>query len=164
MKRTGKVAAVGAIVMAMVLLGGCGLIAQKAVQSATGVKVDQSGGKTTVTGPNGQSATVSSDSGKVPDGLPDTVPVYSGKITGSAAVTTPQGNSYQFVVTTSDSISTVIDWYKTQLAAKGWTIDATVMTGEQGLVSGKNGTSQIAVTAGTDNGSTDVHTIVTVKQ
>jgi hypothetical protein len=141
------------------------MIAQKAAEKATGVKVDQSTGKTTITGPNGQSATLSTDSGKLPDGLPANIPVYAGPIQGSTAITTPEGKSYQFVVKTPDNISTVLDWYKTQLADKGWTVEAAATMGgdKQGLVSAKNGTAQIAVTLDASSGSTEIHTITTVK-
>ena len=165
MKRTSQVATVVAILLTALLLSGCGMLAQKAAEKATGVSVDQNGGKTTINGPNGQSATLSSDSGKVPDGLPASVPVYAGPIEGSTAITTPQGKSYQFVVQTPDDVATVLAWYKTQLAEKGWTVEAAATMGgdKQGLVSAKNGTSQLAVTLDAGNGTTRVHTITTVK-
>jgi len=165
MKRTSQVATVVAILLAAALLSGCGMLVQKAAEKATGVSVDQSSGKTTINGPNGQSATLSSDSGKVPDGLPTNVPVYTGPIEGSTAITTPQGKSYQFVVQTPDDVATVLAWYKTQLAEKGWTVEAAATMGgdKQGLVSAKNGTSQLAVTLDASNGTTRVHTITTVK-
>jgi hypothetical protein len=165
MKRTGKVAAIVAILSLALVLNGCGMLAQKAAETATGVKVDQSGGKTTVTGPNGQSATVSTDKGQVPQGLPDNVPVYSGTISNSSAVTTPQGNSYQFTVETSDDVNTVLGWYKTQLGSKGWTIEAAATMGsdKQGLVSAKNGTSQLAVTVDASSGKTQIHVVSTTK-
>lgn len=165
MKRTGQIAPICALLAVALVLGGCGMIAQKAVQSATGVKVDQSTGKTTITGPNGQSATLSNDSGKVPDGLPGNIPVYSGTISGSTAVTTPDGKSFQFVVETTDDVSTVLAWFQKQLTDKGWTIEAAATMGsdKQGLVSAKNGTAQLAVTVDASSGKTQVHTIATVK-
>ena len=165
MKRTSQAVAIAAVLGLALLLSGCGMLAQKAVQSATGVKVDQSTGKTTVTGPNGQTATVSDNPGKVPDGLPANVPVYSGTVSGSAAITTPQGQSYQFVVETNDDVATILEWYKKQLADKGWTVEAAATMGDskQGLVSAKNGTSQLAVNMDASSGATKVHTITVTK-
>ena len=165
MKRTGKVATIVAILTMALLLSGCGILAQKAAEKATGVKVDKSSGKTTITGPNGQSATLSNDKGKVPDGLPANVPVYQGTVSGSTAITTPDGNSYQFVVETTDDVTTVVDWYKKQLAEKGWTVEAAATMGsdKQALVSAKTDTSQLAVTVDGSNSPTQIHTITTVK-
>jgi len=164
MKRTAQLSALATIVALALLLSGCGLVAQKAVENATGVKVDQGGGKTTVTGPNGQSATIDQQSGKVPDGLPATVPVYQGTISGSTSVNTPDGQSYTFTTQTTDDVATVLAWYKTQLAEKGWTVDAAAVMGtDRGLVSAKNGTTQLAVTVESGNGSSKIMTVVTVK-
>ena len=164
MKRTAQLSVIATMMAVALLLSGCGLIAQQAVQSATGVKVDHGGGKTTVTGPNGQSATVDQQSGQVPDGLPATVPVYQGTISGSTAVKIPDGQSYTFTTQATDDVATVLAWYKTQLAEKGWTVDAAAVVGtDRGLISARNGTTQLAVTVDGGNGSSKILTVVTAR-
>jgi hypothetical protein len=157
---------VGSLLGSLVALTGCDVLAKKAVEGATGVKVDQNGGKVTVTTKDGEQATVSSgEDGKLPSGLPDYVPVHDGKVSGkSAAMETPQGATYTFVVQTNDDIATIITWAKAQLTAKGWTVTTNVTTSDSAVVSAKIGEKTqytLTVTKG-KTGSNEVATLVNV--
>jgi hypothetical protein len=163
--RHARLASILAIALiATVALSGCQMIAQKAVENATGVKVDQSTGKTTITGKDGQSATLSGSDNKLPDGLPADVPTYQGTIKGSASVSTNGNQSWSFTVTTTDDVATVTSWYKTQLADKGWTIDSAATVNGNSVISAKNGANKLAVTATKGDAGTDVFTMVTNAQ
>jgi hypothetical protein len=153
---------------AVLSMTGCQLIAQKAVEGATGVKVDQSGnGKdVTVTGKNG-TASLSSQEGKLPDGLPSNVPAYDGTIKSSATLATDKGTNYTYTIETSDDIAAVQAWYKDQLTTKGWTVTGSVTGGtDSAMVSAKIGdTSNIVVTIGKNSdGKTEIAVITDVKK
>ena len=148
-------------------LAGCSFVAQKAVEGATGVKVDQNGSNVTVTGKNG-TASLSSKEGKLPDGLPSDVPAYAGTIKSSAAIATDQGTNYSFEISTSDDPATVQGWYKDKLTANGWTVTGTVTGGsDSAMVSAKKGDKDnIVVTIGknTSDGKTEVAVIADFKK
>lgn len=159
-----RATAIALLVVALLALTGCGMLAQKAAESATGVSVQKNGSQVTVNGPNG-SATVQTNESKLPDGLPDNVPTYSGTIKGSNAVTTPEGSTFTYTVVSADDAKTIVDWYAKNLADKGWTVDQTLNMPNGGVVSAKVGTtSSLAVTVHDDNGQRNAVVIVTVKK
>ena len=169
----GRMRGVVTIVLGAALLisvAGCASIAQQAtksaVENATGVKVDQSSGKTTITGKDGSQATISGNDNKLPEGLPSYVPTYSGTIKGSAAITTDKGTNFTFTIATDDSAQTVADWYKAKLAENGWTVTATVLNGDRGMIQAKKGETSSAIITINKNsdGKTEVATIVDVKK
>jgi hypothetical protein len=162
----------GALVVGVVLIGtlsGCGLIAQQvtksAVENATGVKVDQTGKTVTVTGTNGQQATISSAEGKLPDGLPSYVPSYNGTIKSSSQIATDKGTNYTFTIETSDAAASVLAWYKDHLKSNGWTATATFAAGaDQAMVQAKkapNDTIIVTITKNSD-GKGEIATIVDI--
>ncbi|MDR3686197.1 MAG: hypothetical protein P4L93_04480 [Coriobacteriia bacterium] len=168
-----RIRAAAALVLGVALLmsvAGCATIAQQAtksaVESATGVKVDQSNGKTTITGQNGTQATISSGENKLPDGLPSYMPAYSGTIKSSSAIATDKGTNFTFSVITGDPAQTVVDWYKQKFAENGWTVTGTIMNGDQGMVSAKKGeTDNAVVTIGKNSdGKTAIAAIVDIKK
>ena len=116
-----RAAIVAASLVALLAVSGCGLLVQKGVEAATGVKVDQGTGQVTVTGKNGQTAT--SQEGKIPDGLPADFPVYQGTVKLGNKVTTPQGTTFQIVIETADGAKTIGDWYENKLKAADWKAD-----------------------------------------
>ena len=160
--RTIAVLLVGAVLTLAVT--GCGLIAQQAFQKATGVSVDKNGNQLTVTGPNGQKATVQGDQNKLPDGLPASVPTYpGGTVKGSTAVTTDKGSDFTFTIQTGDDVQTVGKWYKAQLAAKGWTVESATSVGAAEILSAKMGSSAIQVSATKgSSGQTDILTVANI--
>lgn len=160
-----RVASVLVLAVVVVLaLTGCQLLAQKAAEKATGVSVDKTGSQVTITGPSGQSATIQSNQNSLPEGLPDTVPSYSGTIKSSAAVSSPTGTAYTYTISTADDAKTVTDWYAKNLADKGWTVEQTVALPNGGIVSAKTATADIGVTVTDDNGQRAISVIVNVKK
>ena len=162
-----KKSTLGLVLVALVLtlaVTGCAQLAQQAVQKATGVSVDKNGSQITVTGPNGQKATVQGDQNKLPDGLPDTVPAYSGTVKGSTALTTDKGSTFTFVVHTGDDVATVAAWYKSHLVDKGWKVDAVISGGTASILTAKMGGSsiQITVTPSSSGSGTDVATVANI--
>lgn len=165
----------GTVLLAFVVvvafsLAGCGLIAQKAVEQSTGVKVDQNGKSVTVTGKDGSTASMSAKEGELPKGLPADVPVYSGTVKASYVVEAPQqgGTNFMFTIQTADSGSTVMDWYKKQLEAKGWMVTGTVASGtDAGMVEAKKGANNsiiVTVSKDTSTGKTQAAIVETLKK
>lgn len=163
MRQLKGIAVVALLALALVALSGCAcdMIAKKATEDATGVKVDEKGNKVTVTGEDGNEVTASSDQGKLPDGLPDDVPAYEGTIKSSATMEGSEGANYSFSVETKDDATTVVDWYKDKLAEKGWKITSTVKSGDTAMIGAEHGdTSKLLINVGKDDSSG--MTIVTV--
>ena len=150
-----------AVVLAITLQG-CQMIAQKAVEQATGVKVDQNGKSVTITGKNGESASVGT--GKLPEGWPADVPVYAGTITMGNKMDQGGKAAYLVTIETPDTPKTVVDWYQQQLADKGWTKkernDASAGGKDVSIMTAEKGTQRVAATA--SSGGTDGKTTVTV--
>ena len=59
---------------------------------------------------------------KLPDGFPSAMPIYSGAKLSAASKT--NGTDYTVTATSNDSVEKVVNFYKTQLASNGWTIDS----------------------------------------
>ena len=167
--RSGRVIALIALLALVVMSStGCGLLVKNAVENATGVHVNENGNSVTVTGKNG-TASLSSQEGKLPDGLPSDVPAYSGTIKSSATIAADQGTNYTFAIETGDDVSTVQSWYKDKLTSNGWTVTGTVNGGgESAMVSAKkNGEKDnIVVTIGKDSSTskTTIAVIVDIKK
>lgn len=90
------------------------------------------------------------ESVKLPDGFPSAMPVYSGAKLSAASKT--NGSDYSISATTNDSVDKVVNYYKTQLASNGWTIDS---SSDSSDATGK-GTLIVASTA-TLNGSVGIY-------
>jgi hypothetical protein len=168
MKGIRGIALVCMAALVVVALSGCGLIARNAVENATGVKVDQSGKNVTVTGKNGETASLSSQTGKLPDGLPSYVPSYAGTIRNAASISTDQGTNFSYAIDTNDSVSTINGWYKDKLKADGWTVTLTASSGpDQTMIQAKKGDkTNIIVTIGKkeDTSGNEITTIVEVQK
>lgn len=159
-------------VLALVLvfpLAGCQKVAekaaQKAVESATGVKVDQNGDKVTIEGDNGESVEIQGgSSSKLPDNLPSDFPVYDATLISASSVTGSEGTSFFLSFETDKPVSDVHDWYKTQLPDKGWTVENDMTNTADGqdsaLVSAKKGDLGCQVTVIGESGKTTIETVV----
>lgn len=146
-------------------LVGCQKIAEKAtekaIEGATGVKVDTDKESVTITGEDGSSITAGSD-GELPDGFPEDVPVYEGEIVSSLMT---EGN-YTVAIETKDDATTVWDWYGTELESAGWTQTSEFKVDDGGMRSAEKGdmTLQVTVGAGTDGEPTTVTIFTGTKQ
>ncbi len=111
-----------ALIAAALVAGGCGTIAKKAVEGATGVKVDEDGGTVTIKGDDGSESTISTDEGKLADDFPDSVPVYDGTISDSTSFSSGGVSQWTAAISTPDSVDDVKAFYVQRLEAEGWTI------------------------------------------
>lgn len=110
-------------------VAGCKSVAQKAVEQATGVKVEDGGGSVTVKTDEGE-ATVKSGA-KIPEGFPESVPVYKGTIEAGSSMAAGASKTFTVVVLTEDDLDTVKEHYLKELPAKGWKIGMTLDTGTE---------------------------------
>lgn len=155
-----------ALVMMALGAGGCGSIAKKSVESATGVSVDESGDSITIKGDDGSSMEVNSGEGKLAEGFPDEIPLYDGAIRDSSAFKMDTASTFTALIGTNDSIDDVRKFYDQALAENGWKTvysdDSASATDRMLTYSAENtdwgltvtvapndGEIQVAVTAGT---------------
>jgi hypothetical protein len=119
---------------------GCQVVAEqaakKAVEGATGVKVDENSKNVTITGKDGQKVTISGEEGKLPEGLPSDFPNYAGTVKSSGAMDANEGSTITYTIATPDSVQKVVDFYKSKLAAAGWTISASTTNTGSGETNG----------------------------
>jgi hypothetical protein len=148
-RKSVRVLLVIALGCVLVLSLGCGKVAEKAAESATGVKVDKQGDKVTVTGKEGEIVAI--EAGKLPEGMPEDFPIYEGEVKVGNKSESSDGTMFQVMIVTGDDAKTVADWYEEELKAKGWTIENRVDTsaGNQVMsaVSAKKGEDQATISA-----------------
>lgn len=162
MKGTLRVVLALAVVAALLAVTGCGAIAEQAIkgaaENATGVKVDESGNSVTVTGQDGSSMTSSSE-GKLPEGFPSDMPLYTpGKITGAAVSTENGAKSFILAIDSPDAVADIFAWYKAQLPEKGWTVQNTTESDSGDLFMGEKGNQAftVMIAASSDEGATTI--------
>lgn len=155
------------VVIGLIILGGAGYFvqkqftektAEKAIEKATGADVDVSDG--------GDKVTIETDEGKVtigkediPDSFPSDITIYSGS---EVTATTETSDGVSVQLKTSDSVSTVNSFYKSDLKSNGWTLSATATEADSGyIMATKNKkTVVLTITPDTDDNKT-VITIIT---
>lgn len=167
MKQPKAIVLIALLALALFALTGCDMIAKKAVESATGVKVDEDNKNVTITGKDGEELSISSEEGKLPDGLPDDVPVYTGTVKNPTKLETAEGANYSFTVETDDDAATVVTWFKDKLAEKSWTISSTVTANETSMLSAEKGEKNklvVNITKDTSSGKTQVTTINNIEK
>ena len=97
------------------------------IESKTGIDVsDVEQGKMTFTDEK-TGAKVDIGSNEVPDTFPKDFPLYPGaKVTSSlSGAASGKNNGFWLTMSTPDSVDKVSAYYKSQFAAKGWSVDAT---------------------------------------
>jgi hypothetical protein len=124
-----------AVLCCAVALSGCAKKAgekkiEKAIEKQTGGKadVDLSEQSLKVKTDNGEMRMTAGKSAKVPDKFPKDVLVYK-KASIEAAVEVPQG--FNLVMSTGDDKTKVIETYKKEMAAGGWTQKGSMDMGAQ---------------------------------
>jgi len=114
---------VGGLIACVVVVAGIGLyVASNAAKS--GIKqleeatknIEKDGDTYKVKGKDSESQF--GDDVELPDGWPEDVAVYEGKM--RSASTLRKGKSFTASVVTSDSVSTITDFYKKQMEKDGW--------------------------------------------
>ena len=121
-------------------------VAEKAIEQATGAKVDVQN--------DGKKVTVETDKGKltvgedeVPKSFPSDITVYPGaKVVGTAETST----DVSLQLKTGDSVSKAYDFYKDDLAKNGWTISSSATYSGSSLVMAQKGSKLVTLTVATD--------------
>jgi len=117
------------------------------------------GGVIKVTDEKGNQSVIGGGSG-APKNLPSWVPTYPGGTTqGTFDANTNEGHSGAFSVSTSDSVSKVIDWYESQLKSAGLKVEKATYNAngkDGGTVSAKSDDDkrQVNIGVGTDDKGT----------
>lgn len=159
--------AVRRILLATALMGmlamssGCqaigGKATEKAIENASGNKVDIEQDGITVEGENGEQAAFG-EKVDVPDDFPKDVPVYKGTVTGALSAE----GSWTLSIETKDDIKTVMAFYADELEDEGWVKESSVDTGDGGMYSAKKDDRQCTVITAADGGETEGMSSVTV--
>ncbi len=156
-----------ALVATALVAGGCGTIAKKTVEGATGVKVDDNGDSVTIKSDDGTESTISTDEGKLADDFPDNVPVYDGTISDSTSFSSGGVSQWTTKVTTADSIDDVQAFYVQRLEAEGWKItfdlDSTTEDDRTVAYGAELDDLSLTVTIAAPDGTTEVTILVGTK-
>jgi hypothetical protein len=137
-------------------------IAEKNIELATGGKVSiQNDGNVKVSTKEG---TFETNSGKLPDNWPSDAPAYAGTITFSESSNGTNGqNGLSLMISTSDGADKVVAFYKSELAAKGWTIANEGTFSGTTMLSAEKGTQQYSIGIITADGQTQITSGITDK-
>ncbi len=109
-----------------------------------------------------EDGTVTIGGNKLPDNWPSDAPTYNNATISYSGSSNPKTGEagMGLVFTTSDSSQTVVNFYKSELAAKGWTVEQTATMGASTVLAAKKdsrtfgvyiadaGTGQVTVTVG----------------
>jgi len=123
----------GLAALTALALTGCGLAdrmiergVEKAIESATGVSVDEDGGTITFTGEDGEQVTLSGSSaeGKLIDGFP--LPIYDGaKVVSSGRLSANNRTNYSAELSFTGDAQAVADFYEKVLKEQGAEVNRT---------------------------------------
>lgn len=132
--------------------------AEEVIEKATGSKVDISD--------EGDKVTIETDDGKttigkneVPDSFPSDVTVYSGAEVTATSETT---SGTMISLKTSDSVSKVFDFYKSDLTSNGWTQTSAATYAGTATVTAEKGGKITSVIIGTDTDDNKTTIIISV--
>ena len=154
--RTHQIAAVSLLL----LVAGCNR--SKTVSTPNGdVKVEESGNagqsKVTFTGKNGESMTINSEGGKIPDDYPKDVPVASGaKIVMATSVNNTDNQGSSLVLEPPEGCDKTVAFYKKGLADNGWKTDSTISGEKMTMLTAAKDTRQLVIQIGESEGKCSV--------
>lgn len=168
-QRITRVALVLLLTLALVAtVSGCQRAAERAVEKATGVKVDEDGERVTITGPEGEQAEFGAGA-SLPEGWPEDHPVYEpATVESSMVFSGDEGTQFTVSVTTGDAFADVLAWYKKAAGDEGWNIESEGTLDMDGVASGylylNKGTtnSSVSIAQGDDGDDVMITMIVTV--
>jgi len=135
-------------------------LSEKVAGEAIGGDVEVDDDTVTITTDEGE-ATISGGEGALAEGFPEEFPIYDGaSVKASAAVETGGQTQYSATLGTSDPVSDVHEWYKSELSSDGWTIENDMLIstgdGESAVLSAKKSGMEAAATIAEDDGATAV--------
>ena len=147
------------VISLVLLLAGCNR--SKTISTPGGdVKVEETGkagqSAVTITGKNGESMTINSEGGKLPDDYPKDVPVAHGKIVMATSVNSADNKGSSLVVESGDGLDKTVAFYKKGLADNGWKIDATVATQDMTMLTAAKDARQLVIQIGESEGKCSV--------
>jgi len=139
-------------VLLAVLIVGCGKASEKVAEFAMEKAIEKDGGgkakvdltqdgKMTITSDKGDVQIDASGAASVPEGFPEDVMVYAGKIT--TAMKMPEG--FMVTIETDDAVEKVVAAYNEAMKAKGWTQENSLALGEQTMLGYKKDARTTAV-------------------
>lgn len=145
---------IGAVAILLVLGGGYFLsqrssekAAKKAIENTTGADVDIDGNKTIIETDEGK---ISIGSSEVPDSFPSDVTVYKdAEVVGS----TEADDGVTLMLTTSDSITKVTDFYTKDIKDNSWIISSSSNFEESSLITAEKGNKSLLITIAPDKSS-----------
>ncbi|MEK7638185.1 MAG: hypothetical protein AAB375_02050 [Patescibacteria group bacterium] len=136
--------------------------AERAIEAATGgnADVNSDDGDVTVKTDDGTWST----SAKLPADFPNDVPLYPGAIVqGSVASAQQQGGGHYAGLEITDSIDKVMSWYKSEVPAKGWKVNASYEVDGGLMLGGTKDTRELVVTISKDGDKVAIGLVVTQK-
>lgn len=149
----------------VIMLTGCSSIAEnaaeKAIEGATGVKVDQEGESIKVKTKDGE-AELSGGENKIPIGFPEGL-VYKGGTIGLTTKASSEDKTH-FTVTfeTTDKVDKVVEFYKKAIPDSGYEVETTTEISGMHMMSfikGEGSRGQVTV-QNEDSGKTMAHIIL----
>ena len=152
------------------LLGGCLLLATAAcshtITTPDGkVTIKDKGkdsGTITVTGKDGQKATVSYNENKIPDDYPKDVPVYSAKVV--MAQTFSEKHARNLVMESGDGVDKISDFYKKGFEGGGWKTESTMTTDKLTMITFSKENRQVLVQISDGGDKRSIMQVLTDKQ
>jgi hypothetical protein len=118
-----------------------------------GVSVDSSSKSVTVKDKNGNQFSAGGTQ-QLPADFPSNVPVYSKNVVASGRTTIDGKTAWTVSVQTNDSPATITNNLKNAFSNNGWSISNQSTTNDGGYITASNGTHNVNIFYGTDNGKT----------
>jgi len=159
---------VAIVIVALLLLGRTFFsperAAERMLERATGGEYDvnkNGDGNIKISGKDGEEMNISTGNDvTLPENWPDSIPLlpdakigYAGSVSDGSG-----GTGLTLTYTTSRNATEATNFYKDELASKGWTISATLATGEGSMISATNSSDEgVAVYVAESDGVTTVN-------
>ena len=145
----------GALIVAGLLCASGACSRSHTVTTADGKVSYQEKGKdartVTVTGKDGQTATLNFNQNKVPDDYPKDVPIYSpAKVVMSQSIS--EKNARTLMLESTDAADKVVDFYKKGLDGNGWKTESTMTTAQLTILTATKDRKQVLLQI-SDNGA-----------
>jgi len=143
-----KIGTAVALSLTLVLvLQGCGksasnLVAEKIIEKQLGGNVDINNDGTGTY--NTKEGTVSTEN-KVPENWPSDAPVYPGARVGVSALANTDDKGSALFLFSSDSVESIVSYYKEELKNQGWEITTTSETPFGNILAGEKSNREISI-------------------
>lgn len=129
-------------------------VGEQIVGAATGSDVEVEGDNVTIETDEG-AVTVGGSDTELPDGFPEDFPLYDDyELDGASSMTGGGSATYYVNMYTNDSPDEVYEWYKTELADKGWNISGdskySDSSGTSAMITADKGDMEATITITTE--------------